>query len=567
MKMKKNIIYIILGTFIGLLGGYFIFDSNGSKTTIKNRDHKSDSGQMWTCSMHPQIMQAEAGSCPICGMDLIPSEITGDGLAPNQFRMTENALALADVQTTVITGELSEKGKIVLSGKIIVNEETNAIQTAHFSGRVEKLYVNYTGEKINKGQLLASVYSPELVAGQQELLTASKLKKTQPDLYKSVRNKLSLWKLSDTQIEAIENSGKIRNNVQIYADESGIVIEKLVEIGSHLKEGQPMYKIANLGSVWASFDAYENSIANLKKGQPLKIKAKAFIGEEYEANISFINPVLNESTRTIEVRAVLRNNDGKFKPGMFVEGVVELHQNTKKESIVIPKSAVLWTGERSVVYVKPDSTYPIFEMREVMLSDASGDNYVITKGLSVGDEIVTNGTFTVDASAQLKGKKSMMNHNESDANEEIHDLTFETEFYSIITLYDRLKNVLIVSDFIKGKQESKNIMESLEQINSLNIGSDSKIIIETIKNKASLIANAKKIEEQRKYFKELSENIITILSGFKNHEKTLFVQYCPMADDNQGAKWLSFKEKIENPYFTDEMSSCGSIIDSLVKSY
>ncbi|MDY8134718.1 efflux RND transporter periplasmic adaptor subunit [Aquimarina sp. 2201CG5-10] len=406
----KNSIYVVVAVLVGLLLGYFIFGNKNEKETIDAHDHStSTSDQMWTCSMHPQVMQPEPGDCPICAMDLIPAVKTEDGLTPDQFRMSKNALALANVQTTNIGMEKLKKNNIVLSGKIITNEEANAIQTAHFSGRIEKLYVNYVGEKINRGQLLVLIYSPELVAAQQELLTVSAIKKTQPDLYQAVKSKLLLWKLSEKQITGIEESGKVKSNFPIYANVSGVVTEKMVDLGNHMSEGQAMFKIANLNSVWASFDAYENMISTLKTGQSISIKTKAFPGEELKATIAFIDPVLQEDTRTVEVRVVLDNKNKKFKPGMFVEGIVQANSNTNNETISIPKSAVLWTGERSVVYVKTDPDAPVFEMREVVLGEISGDDYIVSSGLTTGEEVVTQGTFTIDAAAQLKGKKSMMN--------------------------------------------------------------------------------------------------------------------------------------------------------------
>jgi Cu(I)/Ag(I) efflux system membrane fusion protein len=170
-----------------------------------------------------------------------------------------------------------------------------------------------------------------------------------------------------------------------------------------------LFKLANLSSVWAVFDAYENQVSLLKEGQNIDIVTKAYPDTRFDAKISFIDPVLNSATRTIEVRAVLQNPKGQLKPGMFVAGMIGLTSKMKDDMIVIPESAVLWTGERSVVYIKTDLENPTFEMREITLGDMLNEGYVVLNGLQNGDEIVTNGTFTVDAAAQLKGKKSMMN--------------------------------------------------------------------------------------------------------------------------------------------------------------
>lgn len=410
--MKKYLVYIgliVVGLFLGKL-----FFSNTS--TGKNTDsHKSETvEEHWTCSMHPQIDMPKPGKCPICGMDLIPKEDNADDiLSADSFKMTKNALALGNIQTIIIDeSEGKREGNTVkLSGKIVENEDNMAVQTAHFAGRIEKLYISSVGEKVNRGQLLARIYSPELFAAQQELLTAASLKESQPALYKAVRGKLKLWKLSEKQINTIEASGKPIANFPVYANVSGVVIDKMVEEGNHVMEGAQLLKISNLNSVWANFDVYENQIPLFKKGQSVVVTTNAYPGKEFNGKVSFIDPVLDTRTRTVKLRVVLNNKKGTFKPGMFVEGKIKVTKRNlgKEQSLTIPATAVLWTGKRSVVYIKSSPDEPIFEMREVTLGSKMGEDYEVLSGLKNGDEIVTNGTFTIDAAAQLQGKKSMMN--------------------------------------------------------------------------------------------------------------------------------------------------------------
>jgi len=409
--MKKNVLYIGLAVIGGLLAGYFIFGSSSNGEMVEKHDHgqEMESTQMWTCSMHPQIMKPEPGDCPICGMDLIPAASGDEGLDAGQFKLTKNALALANIRTTKVGSGASGDKVLILSGTIEENEKAVATQASYFDGRIEKLFVNFEGEQVRNGQQLATIYSPELVSAQQELITASSLKESQPALYSAVRNKLKLWKLSEKQIEQIEASGKVQENFPIYSNVSGTVSKIMIESGEYVKKGVPLFKIANLKTVWAVFDAYENQVSLLKKGQNIEIVTKSYSDKKFTAKVSFIDPVLNSSTRTIEVRAVLQNPKGILKPGMFVSGSLALISNRNDDTIVIPESAVLWTGERSVVYIKISSEAPTFEMREIYLGDAVNGGYIVLRGLKSGDEIVTNGTFTVDAAAQLKGKKSMMN--------------------------------------------------------------------------------------------------------------------------------------------------------------
>jgi len=372
--MKKNIIYIGVSIIIGMLIGYFLFGNTSGKIATEDPRHTDEvADQGWTCSMHPQILLHEAGDCPICGMDLTPSDTGTNHLTTDQFRMTENAIALANIQTSIVGKTDFNSEGLKLSGKIKENEKANSVQVTHFSGRIEKLLVNSVGEEVYKGQPIAILYSPELVATQQELLTAATLKKEQPELYEAVRNKLKLRKLSDNQIDQIESSGKIQETFPIYAHVSGVISQKMVEEGNHIVRGQILFKIMNLSTVWATFDAYENQISQLKKGQRIKIKTNAYPNKDFDATITFIDPVLNTKTRTIPVRVVLQNEDAIFKPGMFVEGIVSAAGSIPESKITVPKSSVLWTGERSIVYIKAVSDQPVFEMREVTLGTTEGD--------------------------------------------------------------------------------------------------------------------------------------------------------------------------------------------------
>lgn len=570
--MRKYSVYIGI-LIIGIGIGYVLFGKRAAVASEGVKEHKhTEKEQMWTCSMHPQIMQPEPGDCPICGMDLIPADQTTDGLTSGQFRMTENAMALANIETSVIGKDALTEGAIKLSGVITENEEENAVQTAHFSGRIEKLYVKYTGETVRNGQLLALIYSPELVAAQQELLTAVSLKSAQPALYEAVKRKLASWKLTATQIEEIERSGKVKSNFPVYANVSGVVTEKNIEVGDHLKEGQAMFRIANLNTVWGAFDAYENMISSLKIGQKVIVRTHAFPEESLEATVSFINPVLDKKTRTVTVRVLLKNKDERLKPGMFIEGAIKKNETAKQggEAILIPKSAVLWTGKRSVVYVKPEHKQAVFEMREVVLGALSGDDYIVISGVSEGEEIVVNGTFTVDASAQLQGKYSMMNRKEEKKKEEniitpVFSEVFQQEMQQIINGYIQVKDALIKGDYQLIKDAGVKNLEVFDNVKTTDFSEKEKGLVSQLKKKTARITTATALGVQQKEFKKLSDAMIEITEGFDQKGRTLFVQFCPMGDENRGAKWLSYEDEVMNPYFAGEMLRCGSVVDTLQK--
>jgi len=360
--------------------------------------------------MHPQIKMKEPGKCPICGMDLIQLAHSGIvNVDPDAIQMSKDAAQLANVLTTIVTKHKPVK-EVRLYGKVQADERLFQSQTSHVPGRIERLNLNFTGESVVKGQVLAEIYSPELITAQQELLETAKTKQLQPELYEASKEKLRQWKLTDDQITKIESSGVIQNNFNVLSNTSGTVTARRVNNGDHVSEGTVLFDIADLSKVWIMFDAYESDLQFLHVGEKLSFNIQALPGQDFTGNIIFIDPVIDPVTRVAKVRVETGNKSGKLKPEMFATGIVSSTLAEFAEDVIIPKSAVLWTGKRSIVYVKqPDSAEPVFKMREVDLGPMLGESYVITGGLSEGEEIVTSGTFSVDAAAQLEGKPSMMN--------------------------------------------------------------------------------------------------------------------------------------------------------------
>lgn len=565
--MKKNTLWIMLALAAGLLLGYLVF-APGKTVAESVHEHSDGSAEstQWTCSMHPQIMRAEPGKCPICGMDLIPAEAGDGALAPEQFRLSPNAMALADVRTLRVGGAAGVDGSVLrLSGSVAVNTQAVSVQASYYDGRIEQLLVNYTGQSIAKGQRLATIYSPVLVAAQQELLTAAPMKQSQPDLYRAVRRKLRNWKLSDAQIDEIEASGQVRENFPILATVSGTVSEVLTAEGDYVMAGQPLARLSNLGTVWAEFDAYERQLDQLRLGQEIQIESNAYPGKSFKARIDFIDPVLDSQTRTVTVRATLNNAEGHFKPGMFLSGVIRLSQEAPADQLSIPAAAVLWTGERSVVYLRAVPDQPVFEMREVRLGNRIGEQYVVLEGLQGGEEIVAQGAFTIDAAAQLQGKKSMMNPGggPSSTGHEGHTgmpvgdnmpagqggLT-SAGFEELVPIYLELKDALVASDAQAARKTAGKALTLLDKRPEASA-------LKTLREGFSNLAEAKDLPGQREAFRQVSELLIGSGQGIKHHGQTLYVQFCPMANNDKGAYWVSSQQEIRNPYFGEAMLGCG----------
>jgi Cu(I)/Ag(I) efflux system membrane fusion protein len=545
--MNKFVIGIGAALIAGFLIGYMVF-GEGSESAITDSNHGHSETEMWTCSMHPQIMLPEAGKCPICGMDLIPAHAGENTAAPGKFLLTSSAVALADIQTTRISVQAGASGIQKLSGTLTPNENTTTTQSIYYDGRIEQLFVYSVGESITQGKLLAKVYAPELISAQQELLSISKLKNSQPELYTAVRSKLEFWKLSQAQIKAIEESGKIIDNFPLYSSVSGNITEISTKAGDYVKKGQALLRVANFNSLWAEFYAYEPQLASLREGMELALTFNALPGSNFTGKISYISPVLETASRTATVRVVVPNPKGILKPGMFVEAKIAKETDRESGSLVVPESAVLWTGTRSVVYLKSNPLTPEFEMREITLGSRFENGYEVLSGLEEGDEVVTRGAFTVDAAAQLNGQRSMMRQSS--------EVTIDTEFIpiyrQILNRYIELKDALVSSDSDSVLRVSENAVRDLTDLPPVEQVQE---VMDFFKN----LVITKNIDGQREIFRMLSEVMVKYGTAIPHHQQTFYLQYCPMANSNQGATWISQFQEIRNPYFGEAMLSCGEI--------
>jgi len=601
-KMKKLlqdkkiliIAMLIVGTLFGWLLSSLTQPTSSTSHTTDTHQHTDETNQIWTCSMHPQIQKDGPGECPLCGMDLIPldNSMEGEQTLPDEVPMSASAMALAEIQTVVVHKQKPEK-KIRLLGKVKADERLMYNQAVHLPGRIEKLHINFTGEKVYRGQKLASLYSPEFVTAQKELFEVLKDESTNPYLVKAAREKIKQWKFTDKQITAIEKRGTVQTNINILSDYTGYVMKKLVSEGDHVKEGQVLFDITDLRKVWVLFEAYENNLPWVKLGDKLDIELKSIPGTTFNGKVTFIDPFINPKTRVAYVRVELSNKKGLLKPDMFANGIVTSKLESKEEVILAPKSAVLWTGKRAVVYVKlANRKHNSFIYREVILGEEAGDSYIIKTGLTDGEEIATNGVFKIDASAQLEGKKSMMNptggtvstgHNHGgDKSAEKDDIVgmdmtaseimidkskvptaFKKQLGILITSYLGLKDKL-TDDNPDIKADVKAIENALNQVDMSLVMNDARHewmkALTSLKKDLKLLASEVNIHAQRKHFLGISRTLSDIVqkTGVKI-DQTLYIEFCSMANDNQGGYWLSTEKEICNPYFGKEMSKCGEI--------
>lgn len=559
--LNNRILQFSLVLFIGLVLGWLLFRSDNSLGS--GHDHEQSEETSYTCSMHPQIRQNEPGKCPICGMDLIPlAQKSEKGISsPYIHTMSPEAIALANVQTQKVR-TVSPEHEIYLTGKVAVNEQKIAVITANYSGRIEKLFVDITGQTVNKGQKLATIYSPELVTAQKELIEASKFKEINPALYNAAKEKLRLWKINEKQINEIETNGAVQTEFDVYADQSGVVIRRDIATGDYVNKGTVLFEIADLSNVWILLDAYESDLPFMKIGQKMIITLASIPGKEFTTSISFIDPLINPQTRTAAVRAELNNPQQTLKPEMFVKGKIKGSLSVIGKSIVIPKTSLLWTGKRSIVYVKvPNTEFPAFEMREITLGASLGEYYIVKSGLNEGEEIVTNGVFAIDGAAQLSGNYSMMNR--AMDNTLAAPDKFIEQLTAFANQYFELKNSLVKSDFQLTQSNTRKLESALNKIDMKLLNEEAHPVwmkqYSILNNDIVQLQSAKDINKQRMFFSSLSNQFIETVETFGISIETVYVAYCPMALDDKGAYWLSEFEEINNPYFGDKMLRCGEV--------
>ncbi|MDF1696138.1 MAG: efflux RND transporter periplasmic adaptor subunit [Saprospiraceae bacterium] len=584
--MKKYNKYIIVGSvfLMGLAIGWLGKSSLQLNPEVnKNHVHstteeQNQSNEIWTCSMHPQVRQNESGICPICEMDLIPLDNSTPNEDPSILKMSKEASKLAQIETYLIEDNSSTrvtKSDIYADGTVELDERTIQSQTAHLAGRIETMNITFEGQYVKKGQKIAQLYSVDVLAASQELITASKYKNSMNGILEASMQKLRNWKISEDLINEILRTEKPITTLDIFADQSGYVLRKMVAQGDYLTQGDVMYTVGTTATVWLVFQIFESDISSVHVGSKITFSTSSSPYKTMTAVISYINPTLNEKTRTVSVRAEINNRNNFLKPGMVLRGHIERQSaSNSSQKITIPNTAILWTGERSVVYTQlPDVDVPTFQFNEVEVSDRGKEFSTIERGLSIGDNIVVHGAFAVDASAQLSNKLSMMNRQvqikEDALIESIPNFTdsipdeLKLKLDGIISKYLTLKDALVATNQDNASREAALFEESLDQIDMSAVSQEvsnywlSKE--KSLRSHSIKIKNGNSIEDQRRQFNFLSDEMIQTIKAFGTSEKTYFIQHCPMAENNEGADWISREKEIQNPYFGDKMMKCGFI--------
>lgn len=411
------------------LGGWLLGGSRSPQPSAPPT--AEEEATIWTCSMHPQIRDSEAGQCPICGMDLIPVEgAATEHDHPERLELSERAKVLARIRTVEARRLGSGRVERRLLGRVDYDERSLRTVTAWIGGRIDRLHVSTTGERVRRGQVIATLYSPEVYSAHQDLIQArQQLERLQEGATPSAsraaeaaldaaRDRLRLVGLPEAEIAAMERAAKPSERVRIRTPFGGTVIERLATQGSYVETGSGLYRVADLSTLWVQLDAYESDLPVLKAGQEVRLKVEAAPGEQFTGRVTFVDPIVDPKTRTARVRIEVKNRDRRLRPGMFVEASVQSDARgapAEEAPLVVPATAPLFTGRRSVVYVEvPDAEQPTYEARVITLGPRMGELYPVLTGLHEGERVVVHGAFAIDADLQIRGGPSMMNQGDPD---------------------------------------------------------------------------------------------------------------------------------------------------------
>jgi Cu(I)/Ag(I) efflux system membrane fusion protein len=401
MERKEFIKSLTIGLLIPTL--FLAACTDEKKKDDKNSNVKS---QTFTCPMHPQVVQDKMGTCPVCGMDLVPFEKNS---AEAALHLNESQRALANV-TTMAVGLKGFNTYKQLNGRLVVNPEKTAYISSRVAGRVDRLYVRQTGEKISKGQPLYQIYSEQLASLQQEYLLALAQAaqfpgdKTFSQILKSSRQKLTLYGQSESQIKALQSSKKANPNITYMAPENGTVAELSVTEGQYVAEGSPIMRLEGYQSLWVEADIYASELGSIKEGQQVKVVIPGWEDQPQLVSVKFMNPALQANTQLTQLRGAMPNPNNQWQPGLQANVFVPI--KSKGDVINLPVDAVIRDGKGAHVWIEKEKDK--FEPQIVKTGMESFDTIEIKEGLKAGDKVVVTGAYLLYSEYVLKKGKDPM---------------------------------------------------------------------------------------------------------------------------------------------------------------
>jgi len=587
---------------------------------------------VFTCPMHPQIRQPSPGRCPICGMELVPASSAGADLDELAVKIAPAQRRLANIQTSPVqSGKLA--ATIDTVGAIAVDESRQSTIAAYIDGRLERLFADYTGVQIQRGDHLAVIYSPQLYSAQVEYLEARRalqatagvpaVRQAQEALANNTRQRLREFGMTDEQLAELERSGAAQSRLTIYSPQAGTVVEKLAVEGDYVKAGDPIYRIAELSTVWLMLKLFPEDATRVRFGQRVDAEVQSLPGETFVGRVAFIDPTVNPATRTVGVRVELLNEHQRLRPGDYAAAQLRLplaslgqvfdqdlagkwispmHPQiirdepgqcpicgmdlvptsqygftaeplSQPESLYVPRSAVLLAGGNSLVYVETEPGR--FEIRPVTIGSILEDKIMILAGLRAGEIVATSGNFLIDSQMQLAGKPSLIDPTRAIANAKSPDGPMTFEKYSVAAIAGgagvRLESMYtayfdIQRALAADKTPSESAAKSLHQA-AAELSRNTSLPAAAVEQLQQIAARSEHLHHHdlttaRLEFKPLSHAVLALATQVRGESATSSFThfYCPMVPEG-GGDWLQANDALLNPYFGSEMLRCGERVE------
>jgi Cu(I)/Ag(I) efflux system membrane fusion protein len=590
----------------------------------------------YTCPMHPQIRQPMPGSCPICGMALEPLASSGDDADERAVTISVAARRLANIETA-IAEQRPVLHSIETVGSIAIDESRQSTIAAYVDGRIERLFADYTGVEVAKGDHLAVLYSPALFEQQAKYIEFSTNLAQSPDalpaardawqeMVVNLRQRLIELGMTEQQIAELDEQEESQLRLTIYAPFGGTVVEKLAVEGQYVSAGEPIYRIANLSTVWLVLELYPEDASLIRFGQTVAAEVQSLPGEQHTGRVAFIDPVVDPQTRTVGVRVELLNEQGRLRPGDLATARIEVPIGSQGEvydaalagkwispmhpqiitdepgqcpicgmdlvptsrygfaeapvdqpqALVIPRDAVLMAGQNSVVYVETEPGR--FEIRPVTLGPISNRFAVILKGVEPGEKVATSGNFLIDSQMQLAGKPSLIDPSRAiEAEAPAPEGPLQSDHIHVVPIAgeagDAVEKLYLAYFTVQQRLAADEPVTEPEAI-ALHAAArtleDAEELPAADREHAAEITKAAEhlhhldLAGAREHFKTISRHITLLAFSTRGAgaEQSILHFYCPMVKGG-GGDWLQSGGELSNPYYGSLMLRCGELVHTL----
>jgi Cu(I)/Ag(I) efflux system membrane fusion protein len=540
LRTRPGITAAVVIALLAIVGAWLLFarGPHSGQSTLANAAEKKV--LYYQSPMHPWVKLDKPGKCTVCGMELVP---VYEGAQPMQattdvVMLPPGAPNVASIKTVEVQRRLLAR-TLRVAGTIDDDESRHRILSAYTGGRVEKLFVNYEGAEVQEGQRLATFYSKDLLAAIREYKVA--YGQGPSPMLTAARLRLAQLGMSEAEIAKAHQRPESDIFIDILSPVTGTVVKRYVYEGQYVQEGEKLFELGDFSKMWFQFIAYEQDLPFLKAGQNVTVRTPAIPDKVFRAKITFINPNIDDATRSARVRVEIDNPNRELRHKLYAEGTVEFDS---PEVVAVPKSAVLWPGDNPRVYV--DEGNGAYQQRRVILGRPGDDFWEVLEGVKEGERVVESGNMLIDSQAQLQNVSAP-----SEESPVLHDPALEmtpeqhAAMEKYITAVADLTNTLARDDlggFNDAKAKLPPAPEGVPQIPA---------------------APAPDLATARRDFLPLSETIANYAMRVRAHFPNLRVFRCPMTNAlgegvPSNAKWIQLADKLQNPFFGREMLECGT---------